>query len=488
MASITSSSSGRSSSAAANVVLPYRMHVSQRYLDLTRKKLDLTRLPREPRSRQAAPWGFGVAKTDLEPIIDHWTEEYDWRTREAHYNDTLPQYRVVIQGIRLHYVHKRSMSPNAMPIIFCHGFPESFIGISHMMEGLTNPLSTPTTGSENLPSFHVVVPSIPGFGFSDMVAEEGNNIASTAELFDALMKSLGYPRYIATGSGWGLNICRLMALTHGESCMAIHTANPDLPDPRYAHMQQPLSMPASPTSYSPPQTPGAQPVTLERPQTVAYALCDSPTGLMAHVYDAISPSCPGENNNNNSPISTKSSSGGGGGDEDFHDTPCWTPTTLIDWCMLYWLPGPEVALRWLMNSAPMIPKLWRSHCPVPLAISHFSDPHNTSGGTQWAESYHHIALISRRSAVVVGGGGGGSRGARGTGNASSQVRFAAWERPAEMVADIRALACYIAPVFWGGFSPLPSPGARQQQQIVVPSNMPPPPTTMGSMGRVGGGY
>lgn len=71
-----------------------------------------------------------------------------------------------------------------------------------MMEGLTNPLSTPTTGSENLPSFHVVVPSIPGFGFSDMVAEEGNNIASTAELFDALMKSLGYPRYIATGSGW----------------------------------------------------------------------------------------------------------------------------------------------------------------------------------------------------------------------------------------------------------------------------------------------
>lgn len=480
------------------------MHVSQRYLDLTRKKLDLTRLPREPRSRQAAPWGFGVAKPDLEPIIDHWTEEYDWRTREAHYNDTLPQYRVVIQGIRLHYVHKRSMSPNAMPIIFCHGFPESFIGISHMMEGLTNPLSTPTTGSENVPSFHVVVPSIPGFGFSDMVAEEGNNIASTAELFDALMKSLGYPRYIATGSGWGLNICRLLALTHGESCMAIHTANPDLPDPRYAHMQQPLSMPASPTSYSPPQTPGAQPVILERPQTVAYALCDSPTGLMAHVYDAISPSSHGENNNDNeSPISTKSSSGGG--DEDTHDPPCWTPTTLIDWCMLYWLPGPEVALRWLMNSAPMIPKLWRSHCPVPLAISHFGDPHNTSGGgTQWAESYHHIALISRRSTTTTGGGGGGGGGGRRRGG---PVRFAAWERPADMVADLRALACCIAPVFWAAFSPLPSPAARcmgggpmlqqQQQQIVVPSNMPPPPapppttTTMGSMasgrGGVGGG-
>lgn len=140
MASINSSSSGRSPSAAANVILPYRMHVSQRYLDLTRKKLDLTRLPREPRSRQPARWGFGVGKSDLEPIIDHWTEEYDWRTREvscstnlrrstnchadarqAHYNDTLPQYRVVIQGTRLHYVHKRSMSPNAIPIIFCHG-------------------------------------------------------------------------------------------------------------------------------------------------------------------------------------------------------------------------------------------------------------------------------------------------------------------------------------------------------------------------------
>ena len=82
------------------------------------------------------------------------------------------------------------------------GWPESFIGVSHMIEGLTNPVSTPPRGNENVPSFHVVVPSIPGFGFSDMVAEEGNNIASTAELFDALMKSLGYPRYIATGSGW----------------------------------------------------------------------------------------------------------------------------------------------------------------------------------------------------------------------------------------------------------------------------------------------
>lgn len=99
-------------------------------------------------------------------------------------------------------MHKKSTSPNAIPLIFVHGWPESFIGVSHMIDALTDPVSTPPRGDDNVPSFNVVVPSIPGFGFSDVVAEEGNNISSTAELFDALMKSLGYHRYIATGSGW----------------------------------------------------------------------------------------------------------------------------------------------------------------------------------------------------------------------------------------------------------------------------------------------
>ena len=208
--------------------------------------------------------------------------------------------------------------------------------------------------------------------------------------------------------------------------------------------QPPNSMPASPSGYSPPQTPSAQPLTLERPQTVSYALCDSPTGLLAHVYDAIKPCARG----GNSPGST----------DRISEDP-WTPTALIDWCMLYWLPGPEVALRWLMNSAPMIPKLWRSHSHIPLAISHFADQSGGPPGTQWAESYHQVAMIRRRS---------------------GSVRFAAWERPAEMVADIRELAGFIAPIFFGNFTP--SPSGSMGPPPIVPSNMGPPPMPMSSRG------
>ncbi|KAM3417627.1 putative epoxide hydrolase [Cercospora zeina] len=437
------SSSGRLPSTTTNVVLPYRMHVSQKYLDLTRRKLELTRLPREQRSRQPARWSFGIAKAELEPLVDHWVERYDWRAQEAHYNNALPQYRTVAQGTRLHYVHKRSTSPNAIPLIFVHGgLPESFIGIHHMIDSLTDPIKTPPRGSDNTPSFHVIAPSIPGSGFSDVVTEAENNVASTAELFDALMKSLGYTTYIATGSGWGFNICRLMALVHSESCLAIHTANPDLPDPRrsYDHAQQPTSMPASPSQspygISPPLTPGSPLSIPERPQTVAYALCDSPTGLLAYIMDAIQPT------SSDSPTSSFRNSA--------ESQSVRTPTSLIDWCMLYWLPGPEVALRWLMNSAPVVPELWRSYSQVPLAISHFGSHEQPNSGARWAESYHRVLLFRSRS---------------------GSVRFPAWERPAEMVADIRELAGLLAQDMYGGFAVSPPGSMGPPQTVPLPSDI-----------------
>jgi len=186
----------------ANNVQPYRMHVSQRYLDLTRQKLELTRLPREPRSTQSQQFDFGVSKTALEPLVDHWLEQYDWRTQETLYNDALPQLRAVVNGNRIHFVHRRSQSPNAMPLLFVHGFPESFIAVAPMIEALCDPMTTPPRGTENAQAFHVVAPSIPGFAFSDPVSEEGNAIPTTAAIFDGLMKSLGYQQYIAHGCGW----------------------------------------------------------------------------------------------------------------------------------------------------------------------------------------------------------------------------------------------------------------------------------------------
>ncbi|EMC93954.1 hypothetical protein BAUCODRAFT_58055, partial [Baudoinia panamericana UAMH 10762] len=199
---------------------PYRMHVSQRYLDLTKQKLELARFPREPQGLQTASTQTGVSKTELEPLVDHWLERYNWREQETFYNDALPQFRAAVNGTRIHFVHRQTQAPNAIPLLFVHGLPESFIAIAPMIEALCDPISTPPRGTENAQAFHVVAPSIPGFGFSDAVLEDGNVMTATAAIFDALMKMLGYHRYIAHGSG---------------CCMALHTVNPEVPPPRFGY-------------------------------------------------------------------------------------------------------------------------------------------------------------------------------------------------------------------------------------------------------------
>lgn len=193
-------SSSRSQS-DPNAITPYRMHVSQKYLDLTRQKLELTRIPRDPNTRQQR-WEYGTSKSDVEPLVDHWVESYDWRAQETYYNDTLPQYRVLIGQCRMHFVHRRSRNPNAVPLLFCHGWPGSFIEVAQVIESLCDPIATPPRGDDNVQAFHVVCPSIPGFAFSDAVAEEGNNAHGTAEGFHLLMKRLGYSRYFVHGSDW----------------------------------------------------------------------------------------------------------------------------------------------------------------------------------------------------------------------------------------------------------------------------------------------
>ncbi|KAK4897433.1 hypothetical protein LTR27_004953 [Elasticomyces elasticus] len=401
----------------ANEPQPYRMHVSQRYLDLTKQKLELARLPREPQGYQVQSSDFGVTKAELEPLVDHWLEQYDWRKQEAFYNDTLPQFRAMVNGTRLHFVHRRSHSPDAIPLLFVHGFPESFLAAAPMIEALCDPIATPPRGTEGAQAFHVVVPSIPGFGFSDALPEEGNAMPTTAAMLDSLMKSLGYQQYIAHGTGW----------------------------PSFGYRQGDLHQPG----LTPPMTPGGDPRSYDRPQTLAYGLCDSPPGLLAYMLDLIQPLTYGTTFPNlqrlgpsrsptmvRSPVTPQS----GGTMSTGYQSPAvahaielpglstvWTPTALISWTMIYWLPGPEVALRWLSNSAAVLPSLWSSHSNVPLGITYFRDSTVPSSGTgqtppQWAEAYHRVAMLTRRE---------------------GRVRFPAWERPAEVVLDIRELASIV---------------------------------------------
>lgn len=139
-------------------------------------------------------------------------EHYDWRAQEAVLNDRLPQYRMTIStstydflsesSLRIHFVHKRSPNPDAIPLLFCHGWPGSFIEAVNIIEMLTQPVDgSPLGGIEPIP-FHVVIPSIPGFGFSDASRDVDFGLRSTANVFNKLMSQLGYSRYVAHGSGW----------------------------------------------------------------------------------------------------------------------------------------------------------------------------------------------------------------------------------------------------------------------------------------------
>jgi hypothetical protein len=275
----------------------------------------------------------------------------------------------------------------------------------------------------------------------------------------------------------------MLALAYSTSCIAVHTVNPDVPALRYvqnlptsdleqesnftllrprasfgeAHVS-PMAMHPSglAPSFIPPTI--AQPS--ERPQTAAYALCDSPAGLLAHILDLIRP--PSINRSPHelqklepisvnasrivyspfiqpspaSPVSSRSTPATGRSPQN-PSTPqaglsrvssdaqeSWTTTDILNWTMIHWLAGPEVALRWLTNSASVLPSLWMGYCDVPLGVTHFRDPSSSGTGTpqtppEWTEAYHRVAMVRRRE---------------------GRVKFPAWERPMEVVMDLRELA------------------------------------------------
>ena len=163
---------------------------------------------------------------------------------------------------------------------------------------------------------------------------------------------------------------------------------------------------------------------LQRPQTMAYAFCDSPTGLLAYMVDMIRPrSAPTPTIRS----STQTRHVPTMGEQLAIQTP-WSPTVLIDWTMIHWLPGPEVALRWLVNSAALVPALWASYSPVPLAITQFVETGSPSTPQTWVEQYQRVVIVRRRA---------------------GPVRFPAWEAPSELVLDIREFANMVVPFFSG---------------------------------------
>jgi epoxide hydrolase len=272
---------GRVGSAFATpAITAFTYHAPQSALDDLRQRLAHARWPeREP----VGDWSQGVPLAKLRALVDYWQTEYDWRRCEATLNG-FDQYRTEIDGLDIHFLHVRSPHADALPLISTHGWPGSVIEFFKIIGPLTSPTAH---GGPAQDAFHVVVPSLPGFGFSGKPAERGWNNARIARAWAELMRRLGYNRYVAQGGDWGAFVTTKMAQQRPAGLAGIHLNFPlVLPDP----------IPTSGLSADERravdavqrfQREGSGYLLLQatRPQTIGYALTDSPLGQAAWIYD-----------------------------------------------------------------------------------------------------------------------------------------------------------------------------------------------------------
>jgi microsomal epoxide hydrolase len=232
-----------------------------------------------------AGWDYGTEKSFLQSLCEHWRDRFDWRAAEARFN-AFPQFLTEINGERLHFYHVRSPEPDALPLIITHGYPGS---VAEFLDVL-GPLSDPARhGGDPHDAFHVVAPSIPGYGFSGPTRHKGFDIPRAAAVNIRLMELLGYDRYIAQGGDWGAGISTAVAALRPDRVMALHLNMilgfpPDPADPLKGLNEAERKAQAWKKTYNAHET-GYIAIQGTKPQSLAYGLTDSPAGLAAWVVE-----------------------------------------------------------------------------------------------------------------------------------------------------------------------------------------------------------
>ena len=260
---------------------PFEVHVPEAALvDLKRRLADT----RWPNKEPVADWSQGVPLAKARALVEYWRTRYDWRRVERSLN-ALPQFRTELHGLGIHFIHVRSKHSDALPIIITHGWPGSVIEFLQVIAPLVDPTAH---GGKPDDAFHVVIPSLPGFGFSDKPTEPGWRLPRIATAWGALMQRLGYTRYVAQGGDWGAGVTTWMAKQQPPGLAAIHLNLPILFPPP----------PAPPGGYTAAEQPalaqldkfvsdGSAYASIQgtRPQTLGYGLADSPAGQGMWIYE-----------------------------------------------------------------------------------------------------------------------------------------------------------------------------------------------------------
>jgi epoxide hydrolase len=259
-------------------IRPYRIHVPQDQLDDLHARLVNARWPEQ---ETVDDMRQGVPIATLRPLIDYWRDSYDWRATEARLNQ-IPQYVTNLDGLDIHFLHVQSPHADALPMIMTHGWPGSIIELLDLIEPLTDPTRH---GGRAEDAFHLVFPSLPGFGFSEKPSAPGWDRVRIAHAWHRLMERLGYDRYVSQGGDWGATVAQSMAMIAPPGLIGIHI---DLPTVLPAEIPFPTeeeqaALDAIARFYQ--ESAGYFQLQMTRPQTIGYALADSPIGQAAWIYE-----------------------------------------------------------------------------------------------------------------------------------------------------------------------------------------------------------
>ncbi|WP_369243980.1 epoxide hydrolase family protein [Streptomyces sp. R41] len=268
---------------------PFRIDFPQSDLDDLHQRLDRTRWPDE---LPGVGWAYGIPRDYLRELVRYWRHEYDWRAAEARLNEW-PQFTTEIDGARIHFAHIRSPEPDATPLLITHGWPGSIVEFTDVVGPLTDPRAH---GGDPSDAFHLVVPSIPGFGLSGPTRDTGWEFTRVAAAFAALMKRLGYQRYGVQGGDWGAAVSRELGRAHPERVIGAHlnllpgsyaTTEPtpeELAALSADERERTLASWRRAQEWSRDEQ-GYADIQSTRPQTLAYALTDSPVGQLAWIAE-----------------------------------------------------------------------------------------------------------------------------------------------------------------------------------------------------------
>ena len=266
-------------------IRPFRIAIPQADLDDLGDRLARTRWPDD---LPGVGWSRGVPLAYLKQLTGYWRSGYDWRRQEARLNQ-FPQFTTIIDGQAIHFLHVRSPEPDALPLLVIHGYPSSIVEFLEVVGPLTNPRAH---GGEPADAFHVVAPSIPGFGFSTPVQQPGWEVARATGAFAELMRRLGYERYGAHGGDIGAGVSGMLGATEADHVVGTHTLSDaravalagqyfplpdDLAEADKARVEEQQRLWAEAKGYLDIQS--------TRPQTLAYALTDSPVGQLAWIVE-----------------------------------------------------------------------------------------------------------------------------------------------------------------------------------------------------------